>query len=245
MIKYIAITILLIASTAFCAWTISGDLTITPKTRTPNAMFFGDSITAGAGAAQTVQAYRKALAGLVDYVHRGSFEAIAPYKHDGVSGEATSVIEARVFNALKNISREYRHSGNIVLIHAGTNDVRDCAGTSCVGGELADAVTNVEDMIDLIQADNPDTAIYVALIIPCSEVNGCTSAENGFIDTFNGLLSTMIGGQSGEVYEVDMNTAFKNVSGWDNGLLSQQVHPNEDGYIVMAQTWATAILANE
>jgi lysophospholipase L1-like esterase len=163
--------------------------------------------------------------------------------HEGADGQLTDAILTRLNT---RISEDSMFMGNVdglnscVLIHAGTNDIRYRVGTD------QSRVDNIEDMIDAIDAFNPDIQIYVALIIPIYHRYPNWLLKKRVI-SFNKLLAAMISGYGkSNLYTVDMYSRFANYPGDLSNLYGDYwgVHPNDTGYDLMGQVWADAINGN-
>lgn len=270
--KKLIILLLLIASPTFAAMSLSG-LTgsgVVLSANEPSVLALGDSITMGQGEdGLWGTGYRgylyPILGGYYEFVgnlYSRSYPVDTylpataidePYftqygHHEGVSGEATAAVEARTLSVLGRALPKPVHPDSIVLLHVGTNDrtVIDTNGSGAGDGDATPSVQNVVDIINIIQAYDSNISIYVALIIPADY--DVADWRYVVVDTFNTLLnSTLTGLGLTGVYIVDMNAAFKNTSNCATigDCMNNNLHPNNAGYKVMANTWATSILANE
>lgn len=206
-----------------------------------NVMPLGDSITLGEQDTPLVFGYRDHLQ---DHLGIGSYDFVGTQKspasnatydvdHAGVSGETTASIEARVSTNLSNYFKS-NGTGDIVLIHAGTNDSR-------LALSQTDAVANVEDMIDLINAYNSNISVYVAKIIRTKD----DPTRDTWTDTYNGLLETMLQtyqGSKSNLHIVDMDAKFSENVNWKTDYMADTGHPNDTGYGLMADQWYACII---
>ena len=197
----------------------------------------GDSITFGLRSTDS-SGYRYALQrllGIEDYFLVGHFndgdESYLSNHHEGISGNTSTQLLAR-FQGIINYS--YNSSVNtIFLIMIGTNDLSASV-------PIATITANIEDMIDLIVANDSGDDVYIGLVTPRS---GALDAD---VTLLNTSISSMVSGYGkSNLYAVDLNSAFKDNTNWETELLDDGLHPNDLGYQVMADTWAAAIQANQ
>ena len=116
-------------------------------------------------------------------------------------------------------------SPNIVLLHAGTNDMS--RGPSGAPDRLG-------TLIDHIVGDGPNVLLVVTTIIPITQ-GSYGSLGQTFDNAVPGIVQKRIDAGK-HVILVDM---FKNFP--SNGLGSDGVHPNQQGYEWMAGVWYDAI----
>lgn len=120
---------------------------------------------------------------------------------------------------------------NIVLLHAGTNDIfhnKDPDG----------APDRLVDLIDLIFSKNANAVIFVCKIIPASPVKHATTAAK--IPAFNAKIPGIVESftsRNKKVVMVDMNKDFDPAADLVDGL-----HPNTQGYAKMAERYYNAII---
>lgn len=139
-----------------------------------------------------------------------------PKNHEGVSGETIAQIHSRVKN------QALRDSPNIVLLHAGTNDMWN--GPSGAPDRLGSLINDLTTRL-------PNALIVVANIIPWPQM-----ASN--VNQYNSQLATVVNqriNQGKNVIFVDQNTAFP------SNELADGIHPNAQGYARMAAKWYNAI----
>jgi len=117
------------------------------------------------------------------------------------------------------------HNPDIVLLHAGTNDLRR--------NESIDSTLNeTAQIIDTFRVHNPNVNFIVARIIP-------SSVGNDRIDNFNNSLPALVAAMDQEdsrVILVDQNTDFFLSSDTYDG-----VHPSQSGEQKMALRWLSAL----
>lgn len=121
------------------------------------------------------------------------------------------------------------YTADIALVHLGTNDI-------ITGQSTASTVTELEQIISALQADNPKITIFLAKIIYLKYTGGLGNA--GVIDLnaeMDGIASRMTTANS-KVVVVDQYTDFDpNTDMYDN------YHPNEIGEKKIAQRWLDAL----
>ncbi len=217
----------------------------------------GDSITWGTG--QTNQwSYRQQLQadlgiGLFQFVGSHAAPPTDPNYyvfHEGIGGDCTADVLARIDAALDRYLPTPNLPVSAVLLHIGTNDVK--SGTGC-GVTEAQAVSNVADtglttasIVGKIHAHDPNLQVYVALIIPSTNV---TSDAN--FTSYNTALNTRLTSLQStktNLFIVDMNSAFRNTANCASvaACVDDTVsHPNDAGYVVMGDTWYAALVSHQ
>lgn len=203
-------------------------------------MPFGDSITRGS-LDSPVWGYRDHLQ---DSLGVGVYDFVGPFNeptspgvydadHNGRGGDDTNDLLARVSSNLSNYFALPNDATSKILLMVGTNDIKD-------GFDEATTVTNVQTLVNTIDAYDPTINVYVATIIP---------STNGTYDTnftsYNAALVTMLEtlqGSKENLYIVDMNTAFRTCnSGTFSGCMGDSLHPNNTGYQLISDTWYSCI----
>lgn len=201
----------------------------------------GDSLTVGVGS-NNLFSYRGTLQALIG-VGRCSF--VGPHTdpnsdptldvdHAGVSGETIAEVEARTGTALGYLNSPY--SKSIVLWLAGANDANDTPEV-----DLNDSADSFESTIEAIYAVSPNIYIFVGTGTPNRD-----GSDDARVTTLNGLIATKITDLQTahpgiRIYTVGINAAFKANAGWASAYMSDNTHPNEAGYTVMARTWAASL----
>ncbi len=193
-------------------------------------MPLGDSITYGVGSS-TDAGYRLPLwndlkdAGFsihfVGSIQRGpaSFDR----ENEGLPGWKINQIAAKVVNWLKT----YRP--NIILLHIGTNDF-------VKNDHPAQASARLNQLLNLITTTLPHVTVIVAQILPLlrsTRLNAEVIAYNATIPRIE--QADIASGK--HVQYVDMYHAVP-----PDGMLPDQIHPNDIGYALMANVWLHALL---
>jgi lysophospholipase L1-like esterase len=209
----------------------------------PRVMAIGDSITRGSGDSD-IFGYRDHLdflLGVGDHEFVGSIRNPTQHPsydvdHEGVGGDRTDQVEARLTAALSAHMPVPNPAGSRLLLHVGTNDMQDRL-------PIDGAVDNVEDIINMIDAHDPSINIYVALIIPAT-----IAADDDVFTDYNDALKARVNDLAvtkTNLFLVDINSAFKANPFWATEYMDDAFHPNDTGYAVMAEAWADSIAANE
>ena len=116
---------------------------------------------------------------------------------------------------------------NVVLLHAGTNDMnRDL--------DVGNAPNRLSSLIDQIFGGCPDAAILVAQIININYTN-----IQPLVETYNAGVGQMVQNRVSlgqHVQIVDMENAIPLVD------MADALHPNDNGYAIMAQLWYNGLV---
>ncbi|MDQ7065334.1 MAG: GDSL-type esterase/lipase family protein [candidate division KSB1 bacterium] len=195
-------------------------------------MPLGNSITSGVGSTGNVLSYRKDLWNMlsasfsVDFVGTlqdgdGTFDE----DHDGHPGWKASEVRQNVASWLQQARPDF------VLLHIGTNDVSAHRATSAI-------IADIDAILTEIWTFNADARVFLCSIVPrTDDLNNATLALNQDIQN---LVAAHAG--SFRIHFVDQYSAFVNIPGWQTSLMADEIHPNNTGYQLMAETFYTAIL---
>jgi lysophospholipase L1-like esterase len=220
-----------------------------PSDGTPcRIMPLGDSITFGIGSTgggYRVDLFRRALEDQRNITFVGVVAAGGsntpngpnmvsgqpfPRSHEGfsgfsISGGAAGSLAAQVDNAIDATDP------NIVLLMIGTNDVNGNI-------DLANAPNRLGALLDQITTDAPDALLAVAQLIPITNAQANTRVQ-----AYNAAIPALVQARAAagkHIVLVDMFTPFSTNPN-AAGLMNDALHPNDAGYVVMAQTWYAAI----
>jgi lysophospholipase L1-like esterase len=126
---------------------------------------------------------------------------------------------------------------NVILVHAGTNDILQGQGH-------IDAANDLNWLVRTLLVYNPTAKILVAKIIPLAgPLDAAVFAFNILVDSIVAQLN--LEGHY-RVHMVDLNTGFPMVSvvnGVPVPTLADGVHPIDSGYAWMADRWRAKINA--
>ena len=206
----------------------------------------GDSITEGfgsSGGGYRVELFRQALQNGKKLTFVGSLEngpstvqnQTFPKKHEGHGGytidsdSAHSGISGSIAN--QALSNFHPH---IVLLMIGTNDINGNV-------DVANAPKRLGKLIDDITTKQPDTLVVVATIIPIAN-----DGTNQKVQTYNAALPGVVNARatSGKhVALLDNYAAFSKDSSYRTTLMSDNLHPNDAGYVVLGRSMYEAIRA--
>jgi lysophospholipase L1-like esterase len=188
----------------------------------------GDSITAGLGApgggGYRVPLFQRALAANQSITFVGSQSggpamvdgAAFPDSHEGHSGRTISFIAGRIPEPALD------DGAHVVLLMIGTNDMYM---------QPTGAPDRLADLLDEILELAPDALLVVAQLTPFP-------AQDGQVQTYNAAIPALVEqrADAGEhIVLVDMYSDFP------ESLIGDGVHPNAEGYALMADRWYAAI----
>jgi len=202
-------------------------------------MPLGDSITFGlqssTGGGYRVELFRKTLADdhPVTFVGRQATGPNTldgqpfPRNNEGYSGATIATGGNQLANRVD--AAFAANKPNIVLLHIGTNNLYQGLPQG-VTGQLG-------ALIDQITTDVPDALVVVAEITPLGSATNGVQAYNAAIPAI--VQQRVAAGK--HLLLVNMASAFAAANANVSALLADGVHPNDQGYAIMAQTWYDAI----
>jgi len=121
---------------------------------------------------------------------------------------------------------------NIILLMIGTNDVNNSI-------DLATAPMRLGALLDRMTTDAPSALIVVAKLTPTA-----SDTTNVDVATYNNAIPALVQARAAagkHILTVDMYAAMTANSSYRTTLMHDGLHPNDAGYVVMAQTWYRAI----
>jgi lysophospholipase L1-like esterase len=206
-----------------------------PEAGTCYLMPVGDSITNGTGSSE-LAGYRRPLRALLDadsldYDFVGTNAGEAGH-HQGISGWKIAQMTAELPSYLTYCSDSNYdvRVPHVFLLMMGTNDVNQSPDT-------AQAVADLDGLVDLMSQQVPTALIVVAQIVP----NGDAALDASRVVPFNAAIPGMIEAHRARgqrVVGVDMHSTLSHPGDFDDSL-----HPNDSGYAKMAAVWNGAIHA--
>ena len=144
-------------------------------------------------------------------------------EHEGSAGWTIDQLAAD--NSIRNSIANWQPQ--VVLLHAGTNDLLNSGDTP------VNARNDMKALIDVVQESVPNATIVLAKIIPANHLN------SGAIATYNSLLDALADAEetaTSRIYVVDQATGFNpSVHTYDG------IHPNVAGEALMAQRWYSVL----
>jgi lysophospholipase L1-like esterase len=130
-----------------------------------------------------------------------------------------------------------KYSPHVVLLMIGTNDV----GTD---NDLPNLPTRLADLLDVILSEQPAALLIVAQILPLGDPTD--TRDNSRAQTYNAAIPALVRTRAvagKHITMVDMYSAMtanpSYASQWMNGL-----HPNDDGYVVVGDTWYAGLASH-
>ena len=213
-----------------------------PSTGACAIMPLGDSITAGTGSSDgggyRVELFRQAMANSQSLTFVGTLASgpttvsgkSFPRSHEGHSGFVIDTITQRQGLSSVTDAAIAKSIPHIVLLMIGTNDI--------VWGVL-DEPTKLGNLIDQIIADAPKALVVVAQIGPSND-DSRTALIKAYNDGIPAVVQARVAAGK-HVAMVDMFTPFVSNPDYKIALLSDEVHPNDAGYVIVGQTWYQAI----
>ncbi|VUC38120.1 unnamed protein product, partial [Clonostachys rosea] len=189
------------------------------------------SITYGVGnngcSDSTCNGYRKALytkltehGNKVDFVGSNWSGDFEDTDHEGHRGEVISTIQSMASTGISA-------APNIILLHAGTNDINRAL-------DVGSAPSRLKTLISAFYDVNPDALVLVCKIVPS---RNASATEN--LKAFNDAIPSVVNSFSGKnIAMVDMFSDFDT-----SADLHDALHPNAIGYGKMTDRFYDAILA--
>jgi lysophospholipase L1-like esterase len=123
---------------------------------------------------------------------------------------------------------------DIVIVHIGTNDIRQCES-------VASTVAELERIVATVRAARPSAAVLLARIIPAAPdaTRTCAAQVAQRIVDLNAQVATLalrLSTAASPVVAVDQHTGFDVAADTTDG-----VHPNESGEVKVANRWSAAL----
>lgn|SRR5579859_7918920 len=174
-------------------------------------VFMGDSITEGWGMKATANTPA-----------RGEFFPGKPYINRGISGQTTPQMLVRFRQDVINLKPK------VVVILAGTNDIAENTGKTTI----REIGNNIASMSDLARANG--IAVILCSVLPASDFHwhpGLTPAPK--IKALNEWIRDYAE-KNGMVYVDYYSSTVNSDGGLKSELSPDGVHPNKEGYDIMA-----------
>jgi lysophospholipase L1-like esterase len=191
-------------------------------------MPLGASVTFGTGST-TGDSYRKNL--LDQLVAAGqTVNYVGEFQNGNFTNRQVEATPGFVINQIANSSSATvpKFLPNLVLLDAGTNN---CNG----GGTVPDAGASVSSLIGSIYAQSPGSTVILASVL----VNKVPAQEACRVDINSqyNALAAQLTGQGAKFVFVDM----RGPDGPTVNDLADTRHPNDAGYVKMANVWMQGI----
>lgn len=205
-------------------------------------MPLGNSITRGSSGSPDKIGYRRQLyqnlindGYNIDFVGSNSLGLIDDFDkdHEGHSGwhaKHPTIPEVSIANNLYDWLE--LNPPNIILLHAGTNDIIGLEGNNETTSDVVDDITEILNIVDSFET-NYNTEIFVVLArIILQENDTVTSSYNLGLDSLSSIR--ILDGD--KLILVDQESALEYPADLDDGI-----HPNQTGYNKMADVWYNAL----
>lgn len=204
----------------------------------------GDSITEGAGGTKAGYRYfleRDLIADgyAVDYVgdiQVNPCDELLDKDHSGHSGwqlGATGAgyasIQDHIGTWLDNLSEK----PDFILLHAGTNDAKR-------GEPLTDLPEALGSILDIIAAKAPNAHVIVTTVLKRTDTGNWTGGygwDSNIDENFNAKIPEVVAAHGGKVHFLDMRSKLTQPGDFS----SDGLHPNDSGYLKMADAWRAKI----
>lgn len=128
-----------------------------------------------------------------------------------------------------NIAPSLEHNPNVVLVHAGTNDMNPRLSDITQGNDAENAAVRLGRLIDQIVEAVPDAVVLVAVII-----DTCVPEQRRNTEPFQQLIPEVVRPR----LEAGNHVLAVNMSSLGTDILHEDcVHPSVEGYEVVAEAW--------
>ena len=161
----------------------------------------------------------------VNYIGSQSSGDFSENKHEGYPGKKIADISGLIGPTLSQ-------RPNVVLIHAGTNDMGSIA-------DAAGANDRLGSLVDKVLAACPDAAVLVARIIRRKSTKIDDPTFNFANDIYNIVQDRQKAGK--HVWLVDHYTSIQPFDQPPPNDLSDDLHPNAGGYTKMGDIWKLSL----
>jgi lysophospholipase L1-like esterase len=214
-----------------------------PKGTPCSIMALGDSITAGVGGSGG--SYRPWLFHLalsheqtITFVGSGMNgpakvdNVVFPKGNEGHPGYTIDDISGHTGIHDLTAPAMQKFHPNIITLMIGTNDIANSL-------DLANAPSRLAGLLDTITSSDPEVLLVVAQIIPTGN-----DAANVRARAFNNAIPALVKARTDagqHVIMVDVYDAFAADANYKRDLMSDALHPNDTGYVKMAEVWYAAI----
>ncbi|RDA92567.1 hypothetical protein CP533_0909 [Ophiocordyceps camponoti-saundersi (nom. inval.)] len=132
----------------------------------------------------------------------------------------------------KSIGPSLRQRPNLILLHAGTNDMNPDPNVSTEGTDPTEAVKRLGTLVDRMVNTCPDAVVLVAMII-----NTCVPAQAPGTQEYQRLIPAMVQKR----FEEGRRVLAVNMTSFPLNQLRDCIHPNNDGYRLFGDYWADVV----
>ena len=212
--------------------TLFGSAVWTPSYSQTQILPLGNSITEGIGSSHA-GGYRFYLYDLMtnagesfDFI--GSLQAgigFPDIDHEGHPG-----IEADELDITAYLTA---NDPDVILFEIGTNDISN-------GKDAEEIRDDISVALDTIFAIDPSVEIIISTVIPRADDGALQTATNELNELLPDLIEDKIdGGQN--IKLIDTAAQFLADPNWEINLMANSLHPNDDGYALMALSFFNAL----
>lgn len=121
---------------------------------------------------------------------------------------------------------------NLILLHAGTNDMNLNPAVSTEGNDPVAAAQRLGTLIDSMAEACPDAAILVAMII-----GTCDPARAPATGQFQGLIPDVVRRRR----DAGRRVLAANLTAFPTAELQDCIHPSQSGYRLLGDDWADVV----
>jgi lysophospholipase L1-like esterase len=142
--------------------------------------------------------------------------------HEGYGGWKIAQIAGVIDNAISS------SKPHIVLLKIGTNDING-------NDDVNNAPNRLESLINQITKDVPNALLVVSAIIPTT-----TDSKNPGMQAYNTAIKAKVEAAAAagkHVVFVDNYKAFTDNANFKTALMSDELHPNTAGYVVLGDSF--------
>ncbi|KJZ78809.1 hypothetical protein HIM_01582 [Hirsutella minnesotensis 3608] len=132
----------------------------------------------------------------------------------------------------ENVEPSLRQKPNIVLLHAGTNDMNPNGAISTEGNDPVAAVQRLGSLVDQIVKACPEAVVLVAMII-----STCVAAQEPATREFQRLIPGMVK----QRFDDQKHVMAVNLTSFPTSELRDCIHPTNQGYRLLGDYWANSV----
>ncbi|RDA84962.1 hypothetical protein CP532_1754 [Ophiocordyceps camponoti-leonardi (nom. inval.)] len=131
-----------------------------------------------------------------------------------------------------HIGPSLKQRPNLILLHAGTNDMNPDPNVSTEGNDPTEAVKRLGRLVDRMSDSCPDAVVLVAMII-----NTCVPAQAPGTQEFQRQIPAMVR----QRFEDGRRVLAVNMTSFPTDQLRDCIHPTNDGYRLFGDYWSDVV----